>query len=242
MKFLLDQGLPRSAVEFLAVAGIDAIHVADIGMPESDLATPDQRLALARRLIASFTELQPRKVQTSRSIQNAIPRERFMLFSPPLVTAILERRKIVTRRLITPQPICCKQPTHCPMAAVGDRIWVREKWGYREQFYDRNAENQPPYVYAADGLPVGAKYSPWKPSLHMPRVASRVLLRVTGVRSERLSDISAQDARDEGCPVERLADSIGWFKKAWDGLFAARGWGWRANPWVWVIAFEVTSK
>ena len=128
------------------------------------------------------------------------------------------------------------------MAAVGDRIWVREKWGYRAQFYDRHAETQPPYVYAADGPPDGATYQPWKPSLHMPRVASRILLHVTGVRSERLSDISAKDAREEGCPIERLADSIDWFKEVWDRYFAARGLGWPNDPWVWVIAFEIPWK
>ena len=211
-------------------------------MKESESATLEQRQAIARRLVATLRHLHTSPAAKPPVKQPATPRERFMLFSPPLVTAILERRKIVTRRLVTPQPSRRIAPVECPMAAVGDRIWVREKWGYRAQFYDPHAENQPPYVYAADGPPDGAKYLPWKPSLHMPRVASRILLRVTGVRSERLSDLSAKEARDEGCPVERLADSIDWFKEVWDRYFAARGLGWWANPWVWAIAFEITSE
>jgi hypothetical protein len=158
----------------------------------------------------------------------------------PLVRAILNGQKTVTRRVIKPAPKDAPK-RRCPIGDVGDRIWVREKWGYRAQFYSRRAGNAPPFVYAAEGEPEGAKFLAWKSSLHMPRKACRIVLEITATRAERLRSITAKDAIAEGCPGDRFGDPVGWFAQIWDQHFAARGYGWSANPWVWVMGFQVAT-
>jgi hypothetical protein len=163
-----------------------------------------------------------------------------MLFATPLVQAILAGRKSVTRRVVKPAPKSATKG-RCPFGEVGDRIWVREKWWYRKQFYDRRAGKAPPFVYAADGEPEGAKFTAWKSSLHMPREACRIVLEITDMRAERIRSITAKDAIAEGCPGDRLGDPVGWFAEIWDEHFASRGYGWSVNPWVWVIQFEIAQ-
>ena len=125
-----------------------------------------------------------------------VMRERSILFATPLVLALLAGRKTQTRRLIFPQPDSANKEAGrwqvsqagreqvCPFGVAGDRLWVREKWGYERQFFDRRAKAQAPYLYAADGNPTDARFTPWKPSLHMPRAASRLLLEMTSVTAE----------------------------------------------------------
>ena len=208
-------------------------------MSDRKTVTPAQRQAIARLLIATLRERETIAIPSQPTIKTSVPRERFMLFAPPLVRAILDHRKTVTRRLIAPQPTSSHPAYPCPSGAPGDRIWVREQWGYRAQFFDRRAGNHGPYVYAADGPPLGAKYHPWKPSLHMPRKACRLLLNITEVRCERVTEISLREALAEGCPAERSQDPVGWFREVWDHYYAEGGLGWKSNPWVWVIAFNV---
>ena len=85
----------------------------------------------------------------------------------------------------------------------------------------------------------------WRPSLFMPRWASRITLEITAVRVERVQDISEEDVEAEGLALQSWAgeDLEGWpktagFAQLWDSLNAKRGYGWEANPWVWVIAFK----
>jgi hypothetical protein len=162
-------------------------------------------------------------------------KERPILFAPPLVRAILEGRKTVTRRPVIPQPTADVIP-NCPFGSAGDYLRVREKWGYRGQFYDRSAPAEPPYVYAADGPPERAKFQPWKPSLHMPRAATRLVLQITSVCMESLREITLEQARQEGCPREQLGDPIRWFQTIWDQYNSAMEWS--ANPKVWVVTFR----
>ena len=190
-----------------------------------------------------------------------------ILFSTPMVQAILAGQKTMTRRVIKPQTV-----THSTSAGMveesldafvarnkkdaellaaacspyrpGDILWVRETW----------APFGSTYLYKANGG--GAGGGRWRPSIHMPRKAARIFLRVTDVRMERLQAITDNDARAEGfegvpCdhPVGRYAcedcmntgylepPAIG-FADVWDVLYNKRGYGWHANPWVWVISFE----
>jgi hypothetical protein len=125
----------------------------------------------------------------------------------------------------------------CPYGLPGDRLWVRETWGPRITNGEPDPRQQ--YVkYRADDV----DDSPcdendwhewedrWRPSIHMPRWASRITLEVTGVRIERLQDISEADARAEGV-VDTLA-----FEELWDSINGSGAWD--ANPWCWCISFK----
>ena len=197
-------------------------------------------------------------------------KERPILFSAPMVRAILAGTKTQTRRVVKPGKCpdfgCHMAPGEiaggeyperlCPYGQTGDRLWVRETF---MDLLGTGVEHRPDprgllqrHAYAADHQPgsygdearksYGLK---WKPSIHMPRAASRITLEITGVRVERLQAISEADAVAEGIdPEAALA-----FRRASVGRpagFAYRDlWvsingpgSWHANPWVWVIEFR----
>lgn len=155
-------------------------------------------------------------------------KERPILFSAPMVRAIIDGKKTMTRRIIKPQPadIVEAVDARCPYGIPGDRLWVRETWQILTELGD---ESRPfkridecrsigPVVYLpsnyiiyrADGecFPInedgdnyradGWERSYWKPSIHMPRWASRILLEITEIRVERLQDITIEDVIAEG--------------------------------------------
>ena len=144
----------------------------------------------------------------------------------------------------------------CPFGVVGDRLWVRETWQgplveERAILVSRDPDEfkNPEFCeYAADGggRPEffdddGDVHQGWKPSIHMPRWASRITLEITDVRVERLASISTESARAEGYPVERAVDGGNidpwlWFRDLWDGIYPDRTF--KHNPWVWVIEFR----
>jgi hypothetical protein len=178
-----------------------------------------------------------------------------ILFSTSMVQAILDGRKTQTRRVVNPQPDrffeVCDTPGNYhlydvewglgriyPKYQVGDILWVRETWSK-----DENGE----YVYRANyGTTEDDSFPPsmfkWRPSIHMPREAARIFLRVTNVRVERVQDITAHDAIREGMESEIPFDTVDEFKELWNNLNAKRGYGWDTNPWVWVVKFERISK
>ncbi|MEB5816679.1 hypothetical protein [Klebsiella quasipneumoniae] len=171
----------------------------------------------------------------------------------------------------------------CHYGKPGDRIWVRETWGVVSHTFsddglmidwvpDRPATaiHEMPFgngyysghaIYAADGDFTWGDddgyedgRSCWKPSIHMPRAASRILLEITSVRVERLNAISEEDAMREGIDTDRLAESQdnydciadhnmtgrptakGYFSDLWQSIYGEESW--KANPWVWVIEFK----
>lgn len=197
-------------------------------------------------------------------------KERPILFSAPMVRAILEGRKTVTRREVKKQaaldclaagfePAFLALPGNsdlCPYGQPGDRLWVRETFiDLRGTGVEHRPDPDGPlqrYAYAADCRPgshsdearkdFGLKY---KPSIHMPRAACRILLEITDVRVERLQDISRADIRAEGlqCPPELASDDVSpnyrdWYPVAWRELWESTGGDWNANPWVWVVEFK----
>ncbi len=184
-------------------------------------------------------------------------RERPILFSGPMVRAILDGRKTQTRRVVKGVSNANCIPvrgatvrrgtiTHvldaaryCPYGKPGDRLWVRETWAYAPAAVYAKVDRDGPFVYAADGDGYGRTLSgQWTPSIHMPRWASRLTLEVTSVRVERLQGISYDDMRAEGMAVAHPLDPTEVFRETWDSLNATRGFGWDANPWVWVIEFR----
>lgn len=134
----------------------------------------------------------------------------------------------------------------------GDVLWVRETWADLRGMgfgYDPRTDKPFNFAYRADTKPgsdgdrIRKEYGiKWKPSIHMPREAARIFLRVTDVRVERLQDISYDDCLREGmwnCGTE--VDTLAMFQELWQTLNAKRGFGWETNCWVWVISFEVVS-
>ena len=181
------------------------------------------------------------------------PIERPILFSGPMVRATLDGNKTQTRRVVDDE---CSELAKCPYGQPGDILWVRETWQRcRSTVY---MDGTSPVAYRADGTGQGGRgpYGKrWRASVHMPRWASRLSLRIVDVRVEQVQSISEAAACAEGVePIEcsvasfvfaterfkyRFRDS---FKATWDSLNAKRGYGWEANPWVWVITFEKEAK
>lgn len=198
-----------------------------------------------------------------------MPTERPILFSGPMVRAILDGRKTQTRRVVKPQPLVGSEGDFwwpdapprrrhyagdehlrrglaqdlCPYGAPGDLLWVRETWA-------RDVPGCPGGLsYRADHIdPAGdgpAHPMRWRPSIHMPRVASRITLRVEAIRVERLNDITEADARAEGIdpevyevpPGASFASYVAAFSTLWDAINGKRA-PWASNPWVFVVSFR----
>lgn len=202
--------------------------------------------------------------------------DRPILFSAPMVRALLAGTKTQTRRGVKPalserewveqrdsggfwrcadgEPTCHtgvwetheyaqQYPIVCPYGQPGDRLWVRET------HMDLGAC----YLYRADAgaeleRAIAAPRQPWRPAIHMPRFASRITLEVSGVRVERLQDISQDDARAEGAPpshpsIDAVSREFGypdfprsWYAQLWEQINGPDSWA--ANPWVWVVEFK----
>ena len=149
-----------------------------------------------------------------------------------------------------------------PKWDVGDRLWVRETFMWakgadgREGYLGTNLEpllGAPPhYAYRATEPEFGGRYFKWRPSIHMPRHASRITQEITGLRAERLQDITSLDAVNEGCPKYheyndkweciKTIPPVERFHILWDSLNAKRGYTWESNPWVWPISFKEIVK
>lgn len=131
----------------------------------------------------------------------------------------------------------------CPYGVPGDRLWVRETFQRsdlcaKHEILDRNNV----WYLATDEKPL--HIHGWRPSIFMPRWASRITLEVVSVRVERVQEISAADARAEG--IRQPKDWETWsdqhgileYRNLWNSINAKRGFGWDKNPWVWVIEFR----
>lgn len=144
-----------------------------------------------------------------------------------------------------------------PPCFPGDILYVRETWGdYRECEEDGEGLY---YLYRAD-YPDGAttyqypdgmtcELPKWHPSIHMPKEAARIFLRVTDVRVERLQEITEVGARNEGAELIQSARGLWSYRKGFETIWNSTlkhmdhiRYGWTANPWVWVIEFERCEK
>lgn len=199
-------------------------------------------------------------------------RERPILFSGPMVRALLAGTKTQTRRIVKPQPDSthsgfpywnvggyraswCRSaadggplepanPLLCRYGQPGDRLWVRETFGHFER--NENFKLGCEVFYRADGNCL--ELEPWRPSIHMPRWASRILLEITSVLVERLQDINQADAQAEGAPpghpsIDQISREFGyadfprsWYAQLWEEINGPDSWA--QNPWVWVVEFE----
>lgn len=213
-----------------------------------------------------------------------------ILFSAPMVRALLAGRKTQTRRIVKPTPDWVGDRgvlsyrgkvglphAVCPHGQPMDKLWVRETWcgkvdpitsilmwnedGNTYQCYYR-ADGEHVTLDDGDGFTAtrkdGSEASPWRPSIFMPRWASRITLEITGVRVERLQDISESDAMAEGIfkleyrgqtsyadysltdeeaeTTPMLDSPISSYRTLWQSINGAGSWD--ANPWVWALTFR----
>lgn len=199
-----------------------------------------------------------------------------ILFSAPMVRALLNGSKTQTRRVVKPTPAPNQDLSisigssgfhfvidkgafsypdvrryrwDCPYGQPGDRLWVRETYWRDEEdgsvFYRADPDSD---AVDANKHETGlAKYN-WRPSIFMPRAASRITLEITAVRVERLQDISGADAQAEGIVPDGdggwhladtrhyMGDPISSYASLWEYINGADSWD--LNPWVWVIEFK----
>ncbi|EKN4803127.1 morphogenetic protein [Yersinia enterocolitica] len=198
--------------------------------------------------------------------------EKPILFNAEMVNAILSGRKTQTRRIIKVQPQVTEQrlrelgawqdgfnlsqqvnaafqagfiDVSCPLGKPGDQLWVRETWNKHGGLLTYRADHD----WIEEMRKATVCPAKWVPSIHMPRWASRINLLITGVRVERLRDISQEDAQAEGMeltgwrPTYSDPDSGGEyetpydnFAELWTSIYGEESW--QANPCVWVIEFE----
>lgn len=181
-----------------------------------------------------------------------------ILFSTPMVQAILNGTKTQTRRVVGKMHTAFSLDRQCPYGQVDCLLWVRETHGYSNdgKLYYKADVCSPKYDKPANG---------WKPSIFLKKVDARIWLQITGIRVERLQDISYTDAKAEGVqkgycqsyypdgnPVtiethqnyetgkQGLINPITSFTSLWCSINGTQSW--QANPWVWVIEFKVISK
>lgn len=220
------------------------------------------------------------------------PKERPILFSSPMIRAILDGRKSMTRRVVKPQPthrlveglggvtigmdpaldgavwygadgINPGREVRCPYGRPGDLLWVREAWRTCPGTYVPGVEfadgvQRFPEFEDLDSLPRDwMNHDRKRPSIHMPKWACRLWLRVTDVRVHRVQEISEDDARAEGvfgppesqagwrqypyesCHLESARDS---FRSLWESINGKRpGCSWADDPWVWAVTFARTE-
>lgn len=201
-------------------------------------------------------------------------KERPILFSGPMVRAILDGRKTQTRRMMKHQPpvrslgfsrskvvhefSICGRDHRCPYGKPGDRLWVRETWqaladfghGHRIATKEDIAAGNASFRYRATDETGWIPPLAWRPSIHMPRWASRITLEIVNVRVERLQDISEGDSEAEGTATwietRRQLDQVkgvlsetyyrDQFRELWQSINGPESWN--ANPWVWVVEFR----
>lgn len=221
-----------------------------------------------------------------------------MIFNGEMIEALVEGRKTVTRRIMKPQPTdsgngymwwpsnICQTMVNidkiirggfwdgaasdiCPLASVGDLIWVRETWGVVSHSFDEDgnmvewAPDRPALpvrelkygngyhtgsvIYRVDGETrwcndFEEEISSWNPSIHMPRCASRLTLKVTDVRIEQVQSITEEQSIKEGMlpafPSSLIMPYRTAFMDVWDDIYG----NWTDNPYAWVIEFDLIRE
>jgi len=184
-------------------------------------------------------------------------KERPILFSGEMVRAILEGRKTMTRRVVKlprwalPGSLECdgtipfwpmaedmygdSKRIECPYGQVGDLLWVKETFAQvdGDELYFRASDSELTEEEREEGMK-------WKPSIFMPRWASRITLEIVSVMVERLQDITEEDAKAEGTHLYRRTRPDTEYREnyrtLWEKINGAESWA--ANPYVWVIEFK----
>ena len=177
-----------------------------------------------------------------------------ILFNTEMVQAILGGRKSCTRRLVKYEPQGYFEVNENPVY-IYDTDWnqgrIKPPYQPGDILYVRETFIQAAahiFWYKADDKPWMSKGLRWKPSIHMPKEAARIWLKVTDVRVERLQEITEVQAQAEGCNSGLLTGACtarGQFEDLWNSTVKKSDldrYGWDANPYVWVIEFERCEK
>ena len=129
----------------------------------------------------------------------------------------------------------------CPFGQPGDELWVREAWTHASKYWDVKPSEIPacdnPAIWYRADAPQTPNWTRWRPSIFMPRWASRIQLKITDLRVERVQDISESDCEVEGLKLLQRGIRTE-FQCLWDSINSSRGYGWDVNPWCWVVEFE----
>lgn len=214
-----------------------------------------------------------------------------IIFSAPMIQAILAGKKSQTRRVIKNLDMIQdvrdgvpyfedaygdwhKTSTACPYGQPGDQLWLRETWDLRywkyweDGGYDYREWHGPLPRFLPSGWVINYRAGwqnddpelyQWRPSIFMPRWASRINLLIRSVRVERLQAISEADAIAEGIEIPSIlltgstypnlsyeidgpSTIVDYYRQLWDTINAKRGYSWASNPWVFVIEFEVIKE
>lgn len=234
----------------------------------------ERPILFSARLVRAI--LDGRKTQTRRVIRPTVRRANGVgVYSED------ERGVVEVVNTFDGEPIDAPEIS-CPYGEPGDRLWVRETWAHYQTVNHVQRSDGRAFDEVSDGLAgyradghetiqdfrdhvrltsgcdlqdVLINGNRWRPSIHMPRWASRITLEVTEVRVERLQAIDEEDARAEGvtcwvcdrpvlqsnqdaCACFHGGDARVSFCELWDDINARRGFGWASNPWVWVISFR----
>jgi len=198
-------------------------------------------------------------------------RERPVLFNGAMVRAILAGQKTQTRRVVkghaldwlgkaqfTPEYVASPGNDLCTFGQPGDRLWVRETHAIFQTHGQHRADGERwgPWGGLPTTLsPMGGEIAyyregfdrcdpgRWRPSIHMPRWACRLVLEITAVRVERLQQITADDCLAEGVSTRfKVADAAEDLLIQWRDLWTSTGGDWDSNPWVWVIEFNKINE
>ena len=157
------------------------------------------------------------------------------MFTGDMVTVILNRKKTQTRRPVKPQ-YAVGEKWFKPKYQKGQIIWGRETW-QKSECFDWHIKDQFVYRANVDHEEFAKEHKiNWKPSIHMPRKAARIFLKVTNVIIERIQDITKGDCIREGCITDNPLIE---FQDIWDQIYYTRGSGWKSNPYVYEIDFEL---
>jgi len=189
-------------------------------------------------------------------------KERPILFSAEMVRAILDGRKTMTRRVIKPQPISIKRhsdfgkpnltPTdkvlseyffadygsmykalYCPYGKVGDRLYVKEDIFIHTSGWNNGTQISYQATNTLTRFDFDIEYNrSYRPAMLMNKKFTRIWLEITGIRVERVQEITKADAKKEG------AKNILAFSELWDKINSVRGYGWYSNPFCWCIEFK----
>lgn len=146
----------------------------------------------------------------------------------------------------------------CPYGKLGDMLWVRESFAVignevvRDESSGAIIEETPQYVFRGEKQPHIERLYKWKPPIYMPKAAARIWLEITGIRVERLQDISEEDAKVEGAMLwmypngknafgeEDFYSARTCFHSLWKSINGPESW--QSNPWVWVVSFRKIEK